>query len=272
MFKARERAEPRRYEPMACYRCGRRGHFSSDCYASTSVKPITCFRCGRDGHLSTECYASTSVKTVTCFRCGRDGHLSTECYASTSVKTVTCFRCGRDGHYSPECDAQEDEEAFKPKKRARVASPPKSRARSGVYVLRYPDGHVYVGKAQDIDARIQQHRAKKVSCTSMRRGAPEEVAPLTARLGDDHEAWERNETLAQMLAHGTERVRGWMYTAPVLTDEMEDSIQAQLCEKYDLCRRCGQSGHFAAQCTADDSDDALNPYAQGVCRSARQRK
>jgi predicted GIY-YIG superfamily endonuclease len=188
---------------MACYRCGRRGHFSADCYASTRVKPITCFRCGRDGHLSTECYA---------------------------VK--------------PQAN-----------KKARVASPPKeSRTRSGVYVLRYPDGHVYVGKAQDIDARIQQHRAKQVSCTSMRRGAPEEVAPLTARMGDDHEAWERNETLAQMRAHGTERVRGWMYTAPVLTDEMEDSIQAQLCEKYDLCRRCGQSGHFAAQCVREEQE------------------
>jgi predicted GIY-YIG superfamily endonuclease len=215
---------------MACFRCGRRGHFSADCYASTAVKnaPITCFRCGRDGHLSTECYASTSVKKepITCFRCGRDGHLSTECYASTAVK--------------PQAN-----------KRARVASP---RTRSGVYVLRYPDGHVYVGKSLDIDARIRQHNAGQVGCTSTRRGAPREVPTLTPRTGDDLEAWERNETLAQMRAHGIEKVRGWMYTAQALTQEMEDSIEAQLCEKYDLCRRCGQPGHFAAQCVREEQE------------------
>jgi predicted GIY-YIG superfamily endonuclease len=230
---------------MACYRCGRRGHFSEDCYASTSVKPseITCFRCGRDGHLSTDCYASTSVKTggkITCFRCGRVGHYSNECYASSSVTSSSSSSSLK----------------VPPQKRPRLATitttAAATPARSGVYVLRYPGGHVYVGKSHDIDARILQHKGGEVGCTSMRRGTPEEVSPLTSRMGEDHEAWERNETLEQMRTNGIERVRGWMYTTRAFTAEMIESIEAQLCEKYDLCRRCGNTGHFAAQC--DESD------------------
>jgi len=128
--------------------------------------------------------------------------------------------------------------------------------------LQYPDGHVYVGKSHDIDARVAQHKAGVVSTTSRWRGIPKEIAPLTSAPGNDWESFERNETLAQMLKHGIEKVRGWMYTAPKLTENEEDAIKSQLCEKYDLCRKCGQAGHFAAQCRArpkqreeDDEDE-----------------
>ena len=77
-------------------------------------------------------------------------------------------------------------------------------------------------------------------------------------MGGDLESWERNETLEQMRVHGTDSVRGWMYTTPELTPEMTDSIASQLCEKYDLCRHCGQAGHFTSKCrsTSNIADES----------------
>jgi hypothetical protein len=73
------------------------------------------------------------------------------------------------------------------------------------------------------------------------------VAPLT-QPDDDTEAWERAETLARMHRAGISKVRGWMFTAPELTEPQRETAFAQVCERFDLCRKCGRGGHFAAAC------------------------
>ena len=40
----------------------------------------------------------------------------------------------------------------------------------------------------------------------------------------------------------------WMYTTQHLSEETIESIDAQLCEKYDLCCSCGMKGHFVSAC------------------------
>ena len=47
-----------------CYKCGKQGHFASNCRnKKTSTKPRTnaCSRCGRDSHKADKCYATTDV-------------------------------------------------------------------------------------------------------------------------------------------------------------------------------------------------------------------
>ena len=160
-----------------------------------------------------------------------------------------CFRCNRYGHYANDCFAKttfsgkrlHDDDDVYPSKN--------SKARSGVYVLEFPCGMRYVGKSNDIDTRIGQHRRKEVAATSYMRGTPREVQLLSPHaLHQDHESWERNEFLAQAQAVGAENVRGWKYTAPTMTEDDVDSIASELCEKYDCCRVCGKKGHFARDC------------------------
>ena len=115
----------------------------------------------------------------------------------------------------------------------------------GVYVLELKGGRYYVGKSMGIAARLRQHAAGAgASCA---HGFLRRVAPIAPR-SSDLEAWERAETLARMHRHGVSLVRGWMYTCPTLTPALRDHAFHQICEKMDLCRRCGRPGHFITAC------------------------
>jgi predicted GIY-YIG superfamily endonuclease len=64
----------------ACFRCGRAGHWASDCYAKTNVN--------NEELLDFEEYDDTDTDTDTddgCYKCGRNGHWASECYAKTDV-------------------------------------------------------------------------------------------------------------------------------------------------------------------------------------------
>jgi hypothetical protein len=65
------------------------------------------------------------------------------------------------------------------------------------------------------------------------------------------ESWERAETLTRMFKHGIRRVRGWLYTTRFLSQSQVESAYQQICEKFDLCRKCGRNDHFIHQCKAD---------------------
>ena len=122
--------------------------------------------------------------------------------------------------------------------------------RRGVYVLALKHGGLYVGRSNDIDARIQQHIDGAGSAWCWHQGGVVgEVAPVHTGSSADLASWEMNETVAQMLLNGFENVRGWEFTnCAALSSKECDTIKTIVMGQGNMCRRCGAEGHFATHC------------------------
>jgi len=122
--------------------------------------------------------------------------------------------------------------------------------RHGVYVLALKHGGYYVGKSGDIDQRVQQHRDGTGSAWCRHQGGVlGEVPTVVAGSMLDVASWEMSETVAQMLMHGFENVRGWEFSSCAALSCREcDTIKTIVMGQGDLCRRCGGEGHFATGC------------------------
>ena len=122
-------------------------------------------------------------------------------------------------------------------------------SQAGVYVLRLEDGSYYVGESTNKDARVAQHRAGQGASFTAALGATAvREEPLTKDCGGDLEAWERAETLERMHKHGIVKVRGWIFTTPVMSPDQHEEAFRQVCSRKKLCATCGSYGHFASTC------------------------
>jgi hypothetical protein len=66
---------------------------------------ITCYRCGRVGHISTNCYANTYIQDPSDNESNNEEDESDD-DSSEAEQMIICYRCGREGHKSPQCYAQ----------------------------------------------------------------------------------------------------------------------------------------------------------------------
>jgi predicted GIY-YIG superfamily endonuclease len=206
-----------------------------------------------------------TILYMACFRCGRTSHFANNCFAKTTIRGKIIE--------SDSSDESEIEEYYRqPKRKQKYTSSTGKRkntssakgfnttttnlqchtnSRAGVYVLKTTTGLYYVGKSNDIDARILDHRRGiGAACLEGKGGFEVIFSLLTSGSTSDLESWERNETLQRMLTHGIDNVRGWMFTATMLSEDDRRDAFRQICEKYDLCRRCGRNTHFSDQCFA----------------------
>ena len=182
---------------------------------------------------------------MSCFRCGRKGHWINSCYASTDVNGLLL---NSDEEFSSDSGESEEESKHK-----RVQNPTKRKQRSpsaGVYALVTDSGMEYVGKSKNIDGRLTTHQQGDGAKCLRGAGHLTQVSLLTDGLPRDLESWERDETLTRMWKNGIENVRGWMFVSKTLTAVQKEDAFKQVCERFDLCRKCGRNSHFADACFA----------------------
>lgn len=118
----------------------------------------------------------------------------------------------------------------------------------GVYVLRLEEGRYYVGKTgRAVETRVEEHFSSPKPAWIKSHRPLEAVRPITF-IPSDLESWERAEVLERMWVHGAARVRGWQFTRLDLTPTQRTQIVVELCERKNLCRRCGQAGHMYSSC------------------------
>jgi len=269
-----------------CTLCKRPGHWASQCYASNNESPGEdelgdCQRCGRDGHSEDQCFAKKDVdgaaiededdKLWCCDYCGKefDSEKGANYHEIKWCKKKPTHQPKPQHHNTKTRYQQPSHEKKQPPKSLKVSHADAFRLamdenskktektpKKGIYVLKLNDGCMYVGKSDNIDARIEQHRNGSAKCAAWcnrhtRSSALQVEKPRTPPSGDDLNAWEQNETLVQMMVHGFDKVRGWRFTKcdPL---EYEDliTIKALIPEAADVCRKCGIKGHFVTSCSA----------------------
>jgi predicted GIY-YIG superfamily endonuclease len=101
-----------------CSRCGRSGHWISDCFATTDVDGQEIFELVEDSEEDSEeeIPRFKKSKDIKCYKCGKIGHYASNCYVESdsseeesyyvkksSSKTIVCYKCGNFGHYSSSC-------------------------------------------------------------------------------------------------------------------------------------------------------------------------
>ena len=123
---------------------------------------------------------------------------------------------------------------------------------AGVYTLQDAHGRVYVGKSFNVNKRIAEHmQGSGTTFLSNPHTGLTQLQTATSGSKNDLESWERAETLTQMYSKGIRNVRGWMFTTSSLSEQQVQDAFGQICEKFDLCRRCGRNSHFISQCFAN---------------------
>ena len=124
---------------------------------------------------------------------------------------------------------------------------------SGIYVLENISGgtpRFYVGKSNDIARRVNAHMSGQGGVGYLSGKTLRQVDIITRGSSKDLESWERNETLQRMYQFGIDNVRGWMFTGVKISKDQHQAAFNQICEKHDLCRRCGHKSHFQGKCYA----------------------
>ena len=132
---------------------------------------------------------------------------------------------------------------------------------SGVYTLQLNTDKYYVGKSENVEERINQHKTLSENSAKFvkdNNGVKTQIELLTSDM-EDLNLWEQQETIAQMLDKGFNNVRGWEFTSSnPLTYEECVSIKTLLFGSGDLCRKCGNPDHFVSNCNQTKADWLIN--------------
>jgi len=124
-------------------------------------------------------------------------------------------------------------------------------ATTNVYVLRCANGKRYIGKATNIEQRLEQHFNSSGSAWT-RKHEPIEVEKVYRNVS----AFDEDKiTKEQMAKHGIENVRGGTYSSVHLTSAQKEGLEQEIAGAEDRCFTCRGSGHFANDCTKEEGDE-----------------
>ncbi len=113
----------------------------------------------------------------------------------------------------------------------------------------------YVGKTTNLKKRIDDHRTGQSNIPWIdTHGGIAEVIEIDDKLSD-LKTCEMKTTVQMMLKHGLDNVRGSEWTHDrALTEQELNAVRTFAFGTWDLCRTCGNKGHFANACNMKKAD------------------
>ena len=122
---------------------------------------------------------------------------------------------------------------------------------TNIYILKLEQNKYYIGKTDNIDKRILQHKNSSGSAwTKKYKYISTENIILNVSPFD-----EDKYTLEYMEKYGIDNVRGGQYCKVILDDIDLYTINKTILYKDDCCYRCGQKGHFIKDCYNISEED-----------------
>ena len=117
---------------------------------------------------------------------------------------------------------------------------------TNIYILKLQNGKYYVGKTNNIEQRIKQHKnGNATSWTTKHKFISVEKIIPDANIFD-----EDKYTKIYMDKYGIDNVRGGSYVSEQLDDIQKYSLQKEFWGAKNLCTKCGRSTHFIKNCYA----------------------
>ena len=134
---------------------------------------------------------------------------------------------------------------------------------TNIYILKLEGGNYYVGKSDNPAQRLDQHlKGKGASWTKIHR--PVKLVKIIENASHFDEDKHVKELMAKF---GIDKVRGGTYVQETLSEAQEESLKKEIRSATDCCTRCGQAGHFVANCWAKKEADSPSPAKKsgGAC-------
>ncbi len=119
--------------------------------------------------------------------------------------------------------------------------------RAVIYVLELEDDKYYVGKTNNIDARLRDHFDGGGSAWTKSHHPIKRVCRVTNETGSAHSI-EMSETIHLMHQFGIDNVRGSQFSENILSGEKRNFANLLIRDAFNLCNNCGSEDHMFMQC------------------------
>ena len=253
----------------ACFRCGRSGHFVSDCLAQTHISGAllvssdgddaiedACFRCGRYGHFASDCFAKTHVNGSALIQASDSNNRS---HSRTSNSTEdanphedkTCHRCGRNGHFSNSCYAKTH---IKGSVLASAYSQPSAGIKNSAQAVHSSRPSSKSTSSSNVDSCHRCGRSGHYSNTCYAKTHAKGTALQPVRSTSNH----GSRTSSRSRTNTASSSQGDRFSS-----SQSQSNQQQSCSG--TCHRCGRSGHYSNDCYATQ-------HSNGTYLAAKRRR